>query len=98
MRELRDTGDRAPTCRCAAPMSSIRVCKARSSSPCTPRYAYRVPLMEVAGTRLLLATTAQTYPDMASWNSGVDLGNRVVDRLVDRAAAPADAHPGHVGG
>jgi hypothetical protein len=48
--------------------------------------------MEVAGTRLLLATTAQIYPDVTSWNSSVGLANRVVDRLLaDRAAAPADA-------
>ena len=76
-----------------ADVEDVRVFKAPFVEPVYPLgYASRVPPMEVAGTRLLLATTAQIYPDVTSWNSSVGLANRVVDRLLaDRAAAPADA-------
>lgn len=73
-------------------IEEVRVFKAPFVEPVYPLgYASHVPSMEVTGTRLLLATTAQIYPDVTSWNSSVGLANRVVDRLLaDRATAPVD--------
>jgi hypothetical protein len=42
--------------------------------------------MEVPGTGLLLATTAQVYPAVTSWNSSVGLANQVVDQALANAA------------
>jgi protoporphyrinogen oxidase len=40
-------------------------------------YGARVPDMQIPGTRVFLATTAQIYPDVTSWNSSVGLAERV---------------------
>lgn len=71
----------------AGDIDDVRVFKAPFVEPVYPLgYRSRVPPMEVAGTRLLLATTAQIYPDVTSWNSSVGLSKRVVDHLLARAA------------
>jgi len=65
----------------------VRIFRAPFVEPVYPLgYSSTVPSMEVAGTRMLLATTAQIYPDVTSWNSSVGLAGRVVDRLLARRA------------
>jgi protoporphyrinogen oxidase len=68
-------------------IDAVRVFKAPFVEPVYPLgYGSRVPAMEVDGTRLLLATTAQIYPNVTSWNSSVGLSKRVVDHLLARTA------------
>jgi hypothetical protein len=51
------------------------------------------PEVDVDSSHLLLATTAQVYPEITAWNSSVRLANRVVRRLGERAglALPSGA-------
>ncbi|MET8760311.1 FAD-dependent oxidoreductase [Lentzea sp. NPDC004782] len=50
-------------------------------------YLARRPPVEVAGTPLLLATTAHVYPSVTSWNSSVGLANRVSDIIARTAVS-----------
>ncbi|MBW0114582.1 FAD-dependent oxidoreductase [Pseudonocardia abyssalis] len=70
----------------------VRVFTAPFVEPVYPLgYGTAKPAVEVPGTRLLLATTAQIYPEVTSWNSSTGLSNRVVDGLLTRVAADAPA-------
>jgi protoporphyrinogen oxidase len=55
----------------------------------TPGYGKRVPPEELVPGRVYLATTAQIYPNVTSWNSSTGLAKRVAERLVSRAGVPA---------
>ena len=48
----------------------------------TPGYSRRVPPLELVPRRVYLATTAQVYPNVTSWNSSIGLANEVAQRLV----------------
>ncbi|WP_158883488.1 FAD-dependent oxidoreductase [Amycolatopsis anabasis] len=67
----------------------VEVCKAPFVEPVYPLgYLEQRPPVEVPGTGLLLATTAQVYPAVTSWNSSVGLANDVAARVIgDRRAA-----------
>ncbi|RKT55442.1 protoporphyrinogen oxidase [Saccharothrix australiensis] len=68
----------------SADVNDVRVFKAPFVEPVYPLgYLSRRPPVEVAGTPLLLATTAHVYPAVTSWNSSVGLANRVAGVLVD---------------
>jgi protoporphyrinogen oxidase len=70
----------------------VRVFTAPFVEPVYPLgYAAAKPSAVVPGTRLLLATTAQIYPDVTSWNSSTGLSNRVVDGLLAELGAEAPA-------
>ncbi|MFJ6671693.1 FAD-dependent oxidoreductase [Actinosynnema sp. NPDC091369] len=65
-----------------ADVDDVRVFKAPFVEPVYPLgYLARRPPVVVAGTPLLLATTAHVYPDVTSWNSSVGLARRVVATL-----------------
>ncbi|MFD4675661.1 NAD(P)/FAD-dependent oxidoreductase [Lentzea sp. NPDC058450] len=67
----------------AADVDEVRVFKAPFVEPVYPLgYLEKRPAVEVAGTRLLLATTAHVYPNVTSWNSSVELSNSVTDTLL----------------
>ncbi|MBC8093211.1 MAG: FAD-dependent oxidoreductase [Pseudonocardia sp.] len=73
-------------------VAEVRVFKAPFVEPVYPLgYADAKPAAEVPGTRLMLATTAQIYPEVTSWNSSTGLSNRVVDDLLARIGAPVPA-------
>ncbi|QFZ18241.1 FAD-dependent oxidoreductase [Saccharothrix syringae] len=62
-----------------ADVEDVRVFRAPFVEPVPPLgYLARRPPVVVAGTPLLLATTAHVYPEVTSWNSSVGLANRVV--------------------
>jgi protoporphyrinogen oxidase len=75
-------------------VAEVHVFRAPFVEPVYPLgYSAVKPADEVVGTRLMLATTAQVYPEVTSWNSSTGLAGRVVDRLLERdrqrpAAAP----------
>ncbi|WP_028926385.1 FAD-dependent oxidoreductase [Pseudonocardia acaciae] len=63
----------------------VRIFKAPFVEPVYPLgYAALRPPVEIPGTRLLLATSGQVYPNVTSWNSSVGLANEVVDGLLAR--------------
>ncbi|GAA1274840.1 FAD-dependent oxidoreductase [Saccharothrix xinjiangensis] len=67
-------------------VDDVRVFRAPFVEPVHPLgYLALRPPVVVAGTPLLLATTAHVYPDVTSWNSSVGLANRVA---ATRAGAP----------
>jgi hypothetical protein len=60
----------------------MRIFKAPFVEPTYPLgYNSMKPPMQVQGTRLLLATTAQVYPNVTAWNSTVGLADQVVEHL-----------------
>jgi len=68
-----------------ADIEHVEVFKAPFVEPVYPLgYAARKPPAEVPGTRVVLVTTAQIYPNVTSWNSSVGLANEVVDRLLEQ--------------
>ncbi|MGI5501412.1 NAD(P)/FAD-dependent oxidoreductase [Lentzea sp. CA-135723] len=70
----------------AADVDEVRVFKAPFVEPVYPLgYLEKRPAVEVAGTRLLLATTAHVYPNVTSWNSSVELSNSVTATLLRTA-------------
>jgi protoporphyrinogen oxidase len=76
----------------AEDVAEVRVFRAPFVEPVYPLgYSRAKPADEVPGTRLLLATTAQVYPEVTSWNSSTGLANRVADRLLvrDGSAGPS---------
>ena len=67
---------------CREDVDDVRVFKAPFVEPVYPLgYLARRPPVVVAGTPLLLATTAHVYPDVTSWNSSVGLARRVAATL-----------------
>ncbi|MFI9009102.1 FAD-dependent oxidoreductase [Actinosynnema sp. NPDC053489] len=67
-------------------VEDVRVFKAPFVEPVYPLgYLARRPPVVVAGTPVLLATTAHVYPDVTSWNSSAGLARRVAATL---AGAP----------
>ncbi|ROP36461.1 FAD-dependent oxidoreductase [Saccharothrix texasensis] len=71
---------------CREDVEDVRVFKAPFVEPVYPLgYLAQRPPVVVAGTPLLLATTAHVYPDVTSWNSSAGLARRVAEKL---AGAP----------
>ncbi|MEU4761818.1 FAD-dependent oxidoreductase [Actinosynnema sp. NPDC023794] len=69
---------------CREDVEDVRVFKAPFVEPVYPLgYLARRPPVVVAGTPLLLATTAHVYPDVTSWNSSAGLARRVAARLAE---------------
>jgi protoporphyrinogen oxidase len=67
----------------AADIDEVRVFRAPFVEPIYPLgFLRQRPAMEVPGTPLLLATTAQVYPHVTSWNSSVGLANDVAERAL----------------
>jgi protoporphyrinogen oxidase len=63
---------------------AVEVFKAPFVEPVhTTGYGAQVPDIQVAGTQIFLATTAQIYPNVTSWNSSVGLAERVVGRVLE---------------
>lgn len=59
-------------------VEEVHVFRAPFVEPVYPTgYLAQQPPVEIAGTPLLLATTAHVYPSVTSWNSSVGLANRV---------------------
>jgi protoporphyrinogen oxidase len=50
----------------------------------TPGYGRRKPPEELIPGRVYLATTAQVYPNVTSWNSSIGLARSVVGRMLER--------------
>jgi protoporphyrinogen oxidase len=72
----------------AEDVAEVRVFRAPFVEPVYPLgYGTSKPGADVPGTRLVLATTAQVYPDVTSWNSSTGLAHRVADGLLTRIAA-----------
>jgi protoporphyrinogen oxidase len=70
-------------------VDEVRTFKAPFVEPVYPLgYLTDRPAVEVAGTRLLLATTAHVYPNVTSWNSSVELARSVTDRLLRDTGRP----------
>lgn len=70
-------------------VAEVHVFRAPFVEPVYPLgYGTTKPDAEVPGTRLVLATTAQVYPDVTSWNSSTGLANRVADSVLARIGAP----------
>lgn len=67
-------------------IDEVHVFKAPFVEPVYPLgYLRRRPPVELAGTPVLLATTAHVYPEVTSWNSSVRLANQVA-ATIGRAA------------
>jgi protoporphyrinogen oxidase len=70
---------------------STRVFRAPYVEPIwTPGYSRRVPPAELVMGRVYLATTAQVYPDVTSWNTSIGLATSVANRILESADV---AHP-----
>ncbi|CAL9416099.1 hypothetical protein SUDANB95_01749 [Actinosynnema sp. ALI-1.44] len=83
----------------SADVEEVRLFKAPFVEPVYPLgYLERRPPLEVAGTPLLLATTAHVYPSVTSWNSSVGLANRVVALLDDAVRGPGSHQRGQAEG
>jgi protoporphyrinogen oxidase len=50
----------------------------------TPGYGRRKPPGELVPGRVYLATTAQVYPSVTSWNSSIGLAKSVLERMLER--------------
>ena len=50
----------------------------------SPGYGRRKPPEELVPGRVYLATTAQVYPNVTSWNSSIGLAKSVVERMLER--------------
>ncbi len=66
-------------------VADVRVFKAPFVEPAYPlNYNAVKPKMNEAGSRLFLATSAQVYPRITSWNSSVGLANEVAKAVSQR--------------
>jgi protoporphyrinogen oxidase len=75
-------------------VDDVRVFKAPFVEPVYPLgYLAQRPPVEVAGTRVLLATTAHVYPKVTSWNSSVGLANQVADLVCGRPNSEENGRP-----
>ncbi|MEV6241573.1 FAD-dependent oxidoreductase [Lentzea sp. NPDC051838] len=71
-----------------ADVEEVHVFRAPFVEPVYPvGYLASRPEVEVAGTSLLLATTAHVYPSVTSWNSSVGLANSVSSIILRTAAS-----------
>ncbi|MDT7784868.1 MAG: hypothetical protein QOF58_3287 [Pseudonocardiales bacterium] len=71
-----------------ADVEEVHVFRAPFVEPVYPvGYLAARPAVEVAGTSLLLATTAHVYPSVTSWNSSVGLANRVSETILRTAVS-----------
>jgi protoporphyrinogen oxidase len=71
-----------------ADVEEVHVFRAPFVEPVYPvGYLAQRPAVEVAGTSLMLATTAHVYPSVTSWNSSVGLANRVSEIILRTAAS-----------
>ncbi|MCA9254405.1 MAG: FAD-dependent oxidoreductase [Phycisphaerales bacterium] len=52
-------------------------------------YLDKRPEAQVAGTRVFLATTAQAYPMVTSWNTSIKLADDAVSAMTNQNAAPS---------
>lgn len=69
-------------------IEAVRVFRAPFVEPVYPLgYASRTPAAAVPGSRVMLATTAQIYPNVTSWNSSTGLAQTVADALLARIAS-----------
>lgn len=69
-------------------IEDVRIFKAPFVEPIpTLGYHARMPAVRVGTTNVFLATTAQIYPDVTSWNSSVGLAERVVREVLDSRGA-----------
>jgi len=59
----------------------------------TPGYSRRVPPKELVPGLVYLATTAQVYPNVTSWNSSIGLAIDAVDRLLNANAERSRREP-----
>lgn len=60
----------------------IKIFKAPFVEPIYPLgYSKLKPKIQSGNSKILLATSAQVYPSITSWNSSVDLANKVVDYI-----------------
>ncbi|MFP5021570.1 FAD-dependent oxidoreductase [Pseudonocardia phyllosphaerae] len=70
----------------AADVAGVRVFRAPFVEPIYPLgYGSTKPGSRVGDTRLRLATTAQVYPDVTSWNSSTGLAEQVVSEILAEA-------------
>ncbi len=66
-------------------ISEVRVFKAPFVEPVYPLgYLGRKPEMRVGTSGLFLATTAQVYPSITSWNASVELATRTADTILEQ--------------
>jgi protoporphyrinogen oxidase len=66
-------------------IEDVQVFRAPFVEPVYPLgYLAQRPQVAVAGTPLLLATTAHVYPNVTSWNSSVRLANHVAELVAGR--------------
>ncbi len=64
--------------------TAVKIFKAPFVEPIYPLgYSKLKPETRVGNSNLLLATSAQVYPSITSWNSSVGLANKVVDYLYE---------------
>jgi len=64
-------------------IDEVRVFKAPFVEPIpTLDYSARMPSIQVGDTPVFLATTAQIYPNVTSWNSSVGLANRAAAEVI----------------
>jgi len=64
--------------------TEIKIFKAPFVEPIYPLgYSKLKPETRIGNSNLLLATSAQVYPSITSWNSSVGLANKVVDYLYE---------------
>ncbi|KUI39749.1 FAD-dependent oxidoreductase [Mycobacterium sp. GA-2829] len=69
-------------------IEDVRIFKAPFVEPIpTLGYHARMPAVRVGSTNVFLATTAQIYPDVTSWNSSVGLAEQVVREVLDSRGA-----------
>lgn len=70
-----------------ADVDEVRVFRAPFVEPVFPLgYLRQKPPLRVDGTPLILATTAQVYPNVTSWNSSVRLAMQAVSVILDQSA------------
>ncbi|HRB20506.1 MAG TPA: hypothetical protein PLB54_02175 [Nitrosomonas sp.] len=50
----------------------------------TTGYQKRKPPTELIAGKLYLATTAQVYPDVTSWNGSIGLARKVFDQILNK--------------
>lgn len=75
-------------------VEAVRVFRAPFVEPVYPLgYASRTPAAEVPGSRVMLATTAQVYPNVTSWNSSTGLAHTVADAMLMRMTADRRDRP-----
>jgi hypothetical protein len=63
----------------------VKIFKAPYVEPLYPLgYAKMKPGFDLGGTRIMMASTAQVYPGITSWNSAVTLANEAAQHVLQR--------------